>query len=115
MPRRGGLAADRAAPRAGGERRHGILRHPSDIVSSRHDVKSAALAVRLNGKPDLSPEAGFEPAQAGPDPAAQRRPDRPADDEPPIAGRAGPGFAPDETPRPPGGSHPRFADALPFP
>src|SRR4051794_24954215 len=29
MPRHGELAADRAAARAGGERRHGILRHGS--------------------------------------------------------------------------------------
>src|SRR5947208_10712387 len=96
MPRHGELAADRAAARAGGERRDGILRHGSDIVSSRHDVKSGALAVWFDGNENLPPEPGFEFAQSSGGGTAKRRLDRRADDQPPVRGGACACFALDE-------------------
>ena len=93
MPRHRGLAADRAAARAGGERRHGILGHPFDIVLSRHDVKIVARAARFDGNENLPPEAGFERPQSGGGGTAQCRLDRRADDQTPIGGGPGTGFS----------------------
>src|SRR5947208_4837486 len=76
--------------------RYMILRHGSDIVSSRHDVKSGALAVRLGGNENLPPKASFEGAQSSGGRAPQHRLDRRADDQLPVRGGARACFALDE-------------------
>src|SRR5438067_1110724 len=73
-----------------------ILRHGSDIVSPRHDVKSGALAVRLGGNENLPPEPGFERAQSSGGGTAKRRLDRRAHDQLPVRGGVRACFALDE-------------------